>query len=479
MKGTPDLMYSNDTTALYIDNNGVKALDGTTWTNLNRYLGGVVTNAFEMPANQWTRVIVHDDYVTHRWDMWISTNELDTNYMPRLIGINMAASVIGATQYRGFSFTNSSTTPCYVDNVSITFTKPNYLDSDGDSIPDTYEDTHGLTSATNNTMDTDHDGRTDREEYIAGTDPNDPASFLCIQSVDVADSDPNSIRVVINTAIDADVTVLGSPKPSGARNPIGSFYTGYYGQSNSFTQVNGATNTWFFYQVASSRRGSGVTNTEEFVSHMQSRAQANKYYFVSVPIAGMNNLATELGTYLKRGLSPGDTAYFLTDGVTWNIFELDLDMNWADTYGDPVTDYYVPAGTGIRLLKKSTSSGGPRASFFGRRDTNQSVTVTVPANSWTFRAWPFDSTTNYYATTTNTTVFGFPSSAGGAGTNDSDIIWTYRQDGALICLRMGLNNKWYYYGTGIGEATGVVLNGGFWYNNNHTEPMIWTPQKPQ
>jgi hypothetical protein len=281
--------------------------------------------------------------------------------------------------------------------------------------------------------------------------------------------------VVINTAVDADVIVLGSPNPRGARNPIGSFYTGYYGESNSFMHSSGATNTWFFYQVASSRRGSGVTNTEEFVGFMQPRTQFNKYYFVAVPIAGMTNLATELGTYLKRGLSAGDSAYFLTDGVSWKRFDLNLDGNWEDfSTAEIVTDYYVPEGTGIRLLKQSTSSGGPRANFFGRRYTNQSVTVTVQP-TWSFRAWPFDTTTNYASTTA---IFGFPNGVGGTGTNDSDFIWTYRQDGTLICLRMASNNRWYYYGTGIGEATGVNLSGGFWYFNHQSVPISWIPQKP-
>jgi len=55
-------------------------------------------------------------------------------------------------------------------------------DADGDGLPDDWETAHGLraTDPTDAALDSDGDGATNLEEYLAGTDPNDPSSILRI-----------------------------------------------------------------------------------------------------------------------------------------------------------------------------------------------------------------------------------------------------------------------------------------------------------
>jgi hypothetical protein len=59
-------------------------------------------------------------------------------------------------------------------------------DSDADGLPDTWEMAWFGTLARNGTGDFDGDGQTDSQEYLAGTSPVDPASYLKIDSIDAA-----------------------------------------------------------------------------------------------------------------------------------------------------------------------------------------------------------------------------------------------------------------------------------------------------
>ena len=84
-------------------------------------------------------------------------------------------------------------------------------DSDEDGMEDQWELDHFETLARDGTLDLDLDGLTDLEEYLAGTDPDDPASALRVLVVELSGTVPvrESIRVNDGTATVSWTSVPG------------------------------------------------------------------------------------------------------------------------------------------------------------------------------------------------------------------------------------------------------------------------------
>jgi hypothetical protein len=78
-------------------------------------------------------------------------------------------------------------------------------DSDGDGMPDTWEQMHGLVVGVNDAGgDPDQDGMTNLQEYLAGTDPQSAASKL---SVAISIASANAARVQFNAAANISYTL--------------------------------------------------------------------------------------------------------------------------------------------------------------------------------------------------------------------------------------------------------------------------------
>jgi hypothetical protein len=85
-------------------------------------------------------------------------------------------------------------------------------DTDGDGLPDEWEIVRGLnpTNAADATLDNDHDGCSNLQEYLAGTDPQDPESRLKIDSIEWS-TNGNGLTLIFMAVSNRTYTVQSSP----------------------------------------------------------------------------------------------------------------------------------------------------------------------------------------------------------------------------------------------------------------------------
>ena len=115
-------------------------------------------------ASSWLRLTIRADYTNKKWDLYV--NGVLADY-------DLAFLSNSETFFRKLALNGVTSATTYIDAIAAQETNPLFTDVDKDGMPDAWETAHGLNPAVDDrNSDHDGDGRTNIEEYFAGTDPN-------------------------------------------------------------------------------------------------------------------------------------------------------------------------------------------------------------------------------------------------------------------------------------------------------------------
>jgi hypothetical protein len=494
---------SNKTAAaFYIDNNGnVVAYDNNAWVTFSG------AGAFVAPTDDWIRVTANLRYTTKRWSLFACSNIANGLAMTLSTNLQFQASSTNATVNIFRIGATNSLTSGYADDISVVNNASNgvplCIDTNGNNMSDRWEMQYFGTMTNTAGADYDGDGWNNLQEYIAGTDPMNPASYMRIVSCDISSTNSANISVAVFGGGSSAQSIY-------AADSIARTFA-ILTASNDITKVKAAvtnisdgltgTNTWIdsnavnayssrFYNVAVTFGGSTFTNNETNTMAMfvQPRTQ-NQRYLVCLPIdygsAALANLNSTGGQQIGRGLyanSNTNLADYIeyrdtnTGGYVyyrWTTNSSGTPYWWPDGGAAGATaDVQITAGKAFWVVRGANSGTfRSNAVFSGKPYTTQALTnfyFTTNNGGYTMFGWALASNKwcrntesgGRYSTPSNQLGFEIP----GLGGTSSDTKQTNKLGDQIWVWK---NNTWKFYWLMDNHlATGTNWNHKWWDDNS-------------
>jgi len=423
--------------------------------------------------------------------------------------------------------TNFSTTVSSIDTnravcldaLGIDLVMPLCIDLDGNDMSDSWETNYLGGTGNSGAGDPDGDGISNLRESWAGTDPNNPTSYLRIMSFDIPDATSSNLSISwlggshhgstnylpVGDNLQRSFRVFAASTSTGTKTLVTSVSDALVG-TNSWVATN-VVNQYSsrYYDVAVSTGEGGYTNTEEWAMHVQARA-TNASYIICVPVdlaAGSNNLNSTLGTQLARGLYASDTEAqadklrWINGAGAWVEYYLSVTYGWTDN-GSSSADVEITPGKAMWIVRGAGSASRPNTVFAGKSFTSSTVTNFTfskdVTGGWTMFGWPLPTSRTHVGSDTSTNQLGFAALGVGGTTGirtnsgAGDEIWV--QNGSswdwfwLVDSHSGphaANGRW-WLGDG-GDFGDITLEVGKGYYYRHTTNWTsvnfdWTPEAP-
>ena len=480
-------LVQSATVAFYVDTNRqVNAYNGSNYVVLPNIIGGTNTGSFLVDTGKWVRFVTKSDYSTRKWSLYAqNVDSASTSAYARLLAqdLNFNTAASAYTTYQGLFVTNlpDPSVTGYLDSVEITLTTSPWIDTDGNGVPDYFEQaTYGSSSVTNPAV------GDDLAAYAWGG-----TNYGSILSANIK-TNTRSVQLAFNVGKDRTYSVSGGASPSGPlTNYIGSFYTGYNGTNATFVHSNAlALYSRYFYRLSAVSPDGVASNTTTipYAWYQQPRTNMNYYYWAAVPVdyaSGGNTLGSTLGAQLAGGLvggnlASGDQITLFTTNTPPPTYTL-MSGVWYDTNAVPASGVAIAPGTGMLIYRRNVAAASTNIALFSGLVRTGTVASIALNPGWNLVSWPYD-------TSAVQTGWGL-TSANCAANNDpalSDIIYIDNRNrthpertDAFIQMRLWGDNVWRFVPDSQVDSSTIQLLPGEGVFVRHTGSATqWQPAKP-
>jgi len=461
--------------AFYVNTAGnCVVLSNGTW---EAYTGVTLT------SGEWARFTIRLDYDTDSWSLFAGGKT--TNVVADVVATNLPFYGSSANRLLSFRVENdSASSPTYLDNLSVGSPQPMSVDLDGDGMSDVWEETYLDGLSTQDTDDTDNDGWLNWQEFAAGTDPDNPTSFLHVVGCDLAEAESDNMTLTLRggdfsgpstyhaaaDAVGRVYNIYATDTPGSTKTLVGQSTDSLTG-TNTWTDLNAVNESSLrLFSVGVSYGGREYTNAQEWIMQVQPRS-ASSHHLVCVPVdyaAGENNLNSTLGTQLARGLhannteSAADKVRWINGAGAWVEYYLSVAAGWTENGSTPA-DVEIPPGKAVWIVRGSgdvtrsnTVMGGP--SFSSSTVTNFTFSKDV-AGGWTMFGWPLAQSRQHLGSLGSSNQLGF-AAVGVGGTTG---LRTSSSAGDELWVWNGTGWDWYWLAD---DHEGSSSANGQWYNGN-------------
>ena len=406
----------------------VVAYNGTApGTNTDEYLRAV--------AGQWTRLTVHLNYSSKKWDLWVN----------------------GTNAFSQYSFYSNQVSFTNMSIVEGSTNAPSYLDS--------------LTIRTNYDL-------TPFVYNLGASQIGASAAYLNAQLALAT----NTTKCYLYWG-----TTDGGTTPGSWANGIS---CGDVLPSATFSnQASGLSADVVYYYRACASNNLGLfwaDVTHVWVAQTRSRSA---WHLVSLPAeygtaTGIRALlSANTGAALADGMVTNtsevnsDAFYIQTNDVAWGHSWLFTNGNWIGWNGMATN---IPILPGMAFWLKRTANG-PATDYCGLTGPKPAsptvASLNFPAGKWRVFGWPFSPASTSAGAGTTNVGWRFANRGGtsGGGIDDSDLL--FAEDGGrwyLLYLNSA-DNKWYKQGDRINPSTVQLRPGKGYYYFHRSGAMSWTP----
>lgn len=296
---------------------------GPGWVDTGR---AIPLNA-DNQAAQWVRFTLRLNYSAHTWDLYVD-GRLAIADVASIDSSASFLSIFGATGHTGVL--------SRLDHLSAGYDNPLFTDADKDGMDDAWELAHGLNPAVDDrNLDPDHDGLTNIQEYLHGTDPQnrdtdgdgvsdgrevrlglnpaDPTDASLSQYPEVPPNPPGNVSVASQTGGNLGLQwAVATPGQNGEVTQYDVYLNGTKIATTSGTNISipytpsASLLQFFSVRAVDDQGGVSASSHEVLMPGLQEAVDAQRQEKIASGSAGKGGILTPSGRWYKNAVFTAD-----------------------------------------------------------------------------------------------------------------------------------------------------------------------------